>query len=143
MKRSFGIAWFAFAVAVALHVADEACHDFLSFYNPSVQAIRARLPFLPLPTFTFRAWLTGLLAGIGLLLFFTPIAFRVPRWMRVLAFPLAVIVGILNATLHITGSLYFHRFLPGSWSSPLLIAAAVFLLYSAWMGRPVGHHTSV
>ncbi len=144
MKRTFGIAWFVFAVALVLHVADEACHDFLSFYNPSVQAIRARLPLLPLPTFTFAIWLAGLLVGIGLLFFLTPWAFHVPRWMRVLAVPLAVIVGIFNVMLHITGSLYFHRFLPGVYSSPVLLAAAIFLLCHAWPARPIpDNHTSV
>jgi len=41
-------------VAFGLHVVDEALTDFLSVYNPIVRAVRARLPFLPLPTFTFR-----------------------------------------------------------------------------------------
>ena len=49
--RLFGFAWLAFALALAVHVLDEATHDFLSVYNPSAQAIRSRLPFLPLPTF--------------------------------------------------------------------------------------------
>jgi hypothetical protein len=55
----FGIAWLALCIAFAIHVADEALTDFLSVYNPAVRAIRARFPFLPLPTFTFRVWLTG------------------------------------------------------------------------------------
>jgi hypothetical protein len=37
------------------NVLDEALTDFLSVYNLAVQAIRKRFPFLPLPTFTFRA----------------------------------------------------------------------------------------
>ncbi len=43
----FGLAWIVFALAIAVHVADEAAHDFLSVYNPTVRAIRERLPFLP------------------------------------------------------------------------------------------------
>ena len=62
-NRRFGIAWLLFALAVALHVTDEATHDFLTTYNASVHAIRARLPFLPIPTFTFAVWLIGLIAG--------------------------------------------------------------------------------
>src|SRR5207248_483626 len=67
-NRRFGIAWVTFALAVAVHVTDEAMHDFLSTYNPSVRAIRARLSFLPLPMFSFRIWLALLTAGIFFLL---------------------------------------------------------------------------
>ena len=69
-NRTFGVAWLVFAVAISLHVMDEASHNFLSVYNPSVQAIRARLPFLPLPTFTFRVWLATLARGIAIFLCF-------------------------------------------------------------------------
>jgi hypothetical protein len=51
--RRFGYAWLVFAGALALHVTDEATHGFLSVYNPNALAIRARFPFLPVPTFTF------------------------------------------------------------------------------------------
>jgi len=63
-----GPAWVALCVALAIHVADEALTDFLSVYNPAVGAIRARFPFLPLPTFTFRIWLGGLIVVTVLLL---------------------------------------------------------------------------
>jgi len=60
----FGIAWVCLCVALALHVTDEAMTDFLSVYNPAVRAIRKRFPFLPVPVFTFKVWLTGLCLGI-------------------------------------------------------------------------------
>lgn len=68
LNRRFGMAWVTFALAVAVHVTDEAIHDFLSTYNSSVRAIRARLSFLTLPTFSFRIWLALLIAGIFILL---------------------------------------------------------------------------
>ena len=53
----FGYAWIAFALSVAVHVTDEAAHDFLSFYNPAVHAIRARLPFWPAMRLAYcRQW---------------------------------------------------------------------------------------
>src|ERR1019366_7690732 len=112
-RRHFGIAWVSFALALALHVTDEATHDFLSTYNPSVRAIRARLPFLPLPTFTFGVWLALLISGIILLLCLSPLAFRGNRWLRVVSWPLAIVVGVMNAALHISSSIYFHRWMPG------------------------------
>ena len=137
-NRRFGVAWLLFAIALALHITDEATHDFLTTYNASVQAVRARLPFLPLPTFTPPVWLAGLIAGILLLLCFSPLAFRGNRLLRLIAFPLAVLVGVFNAALHISSSFYLHRWMPGVYSSPLLLAAALFLLYSARRARPPG-----
>lgn len=51
---NFGLAWIAFAFAVALHVADEARHDFLATYNPNALAIRRRLHIPFPPVFTLR-----------------------------------------------------------------------------------------
>jgi len=125
----FGYAWLGFAAALALHVLDEAKHDFLSTYNPSVKAIRARLPFLPLPTFTFRVWLSGLIAGITLLFLLSPQAFHCARWIRIAALPLSVVVGVFNASLHLLSSAYYRRWMPGVYSSPVLLAAALFLFW--------------
>ena len=134
-SRRFGIAWVLFALALALHVTDEATHDFLTTYNASVHAIRARLPFLPVPTFTFAVWLTGLIAGILLLLALSPFAFRGNRALRLIALPLALIVGVFNSGLHIASSLYFHRWMPGVYSSPFLLAAGLYLLYAAFRAK--------
>lgn len=134
-KRRFGFAWVAFALALALHVSDEATHDFLAFYNPSARAIRERFPFLPVPTFTFPVWLSLLIAAVILLLCLSPLAFRGKGWLRVAAWPLGVLVGIANAALHISSSIYFHRWVPGVYSSPVLLAAAIYLLVSAWTLR--------
>src|SRR5215469_8857244 len=108
-NRHFGPAWVTFALAVAVHVTDEATHDFLSTYNSSVLSIRARLPFLPLPTFSFRVWLALLIAGILLWLCLSPLAFRGSRSLRAVARPLGILVGVFNAALHIGSSVYFHR----------------------------------
>ncbi len=130
-SRQFAIAWFAFAVALACHVADEATHNFLSFYNPNVLAIRARFPFLPLPTFTFREWLGGLTAAIVLLICLTPVASRGGRWIRVVAWPLGIVIGIGNGAAHVISSVYFHRLMPGVLSAPLLMVAGAWLVAKA------------
>jgi len=126
--RRFGIAWVAFALALAVHVTDEATHNFLAVYNPSVLAIRARLPFLPIPTFTFGVWISLLIAGIVLLLSLSPLAFRDSDWLRIAAWPLGLIIGIANASLHISSSIYYQRWMPGVYSSPVLLLAATYLL---------------
>jgi len=125
----FGFAWLALCVAFGIHVVDEALTDFLSVYNPAVRSIRARFPFLPLPTFTFRGWLTGLVLAVVVLASLTPFAYRGAGWMR----PIADAVGIVmlgNGLLHLAGSVYMRKAMPGVYSAPLILGAALYLLVS-------------
>ena len=122
-----GVAWVALCLALAVHVTDEALTDFLSVYNPAVLAIRHKLPFLPLPTFAFEVWLTGLIAVVILLLLLSPFAFRGAWWMTPLSYFFgAIMLG--NGLLHIAGSFYLGRLMPGVYSAPLLLGAAAYLL---------------
>jgi len=134
-RREFGAAWVMLCVAFVLHVVDEALTGFLSVYNPSVLALRDRVPWLLLPTFTFELWLTGLIIANAVLLLLSPYAFRGVRWMRPIAYGFAVIM-LLNGIGHTIGtiagqtvaSVRFARPMPGFYSSPFLIAAAIYLL---------------
>lgn len=126
---NFGWGWIAFTMALALHVTDEALTNFLSVYNPAVLAIRRRVPFLPLPTFTFRVWLSGLVLGIILLFALSPFAFREARWIMVAAYALGFFM-VANALQHIAGSIYMGRPMPGVYSSPLVLVCSIYLLLS-------------
>jgi hypothetical protein len=66
--------------------------------------------------------------GILLLLCFSSLAFRGTGWLRIVSLPLGIVVGVLNAALHIGSSIYFHRWMPGVFSSPLLLLTAIYLL---------------
>lgn len=134
--RRFGQAWLIFAAAVALHVTDEATHGFLDVYNPNALAIRARFPFLPVPTFTMTQFIVALGTAVVLLLLLSTYAFRGRRWIRMFAIPVAIIPGVLNALLHSASSVYFHRWMPGVYSSPILFAASLYLLWRAWKRTP-------
>lgn len=138
---SFGWAWIALSVSLAIHVTDEAFTDFLSVYNPTIQSIRRRFPLLPLPTFPFSVWLSGLILGIILLLALSPFAFRGVRWIT---FP-AYVLGILmlgNALQHIAASIYMGRLMPGVSSSPLLLICSVYLLLAVFYRRPGSKETA-
>ncbi len=133
--RRWGIAWMALCVSLAIHVTDEALTNFLSVYNPSVLAIRSRIPFLPFPTFTFGIWLGGLIFAVLALLALSTFAFRGVRWMV----PVSYVFGILmfmNGMGHVLSSLYLRRWMPGVYSSPLLLAASVYLLAGARQRKP-------
>ena len=126
----FGLAWVALCGALAIHVVDEALTDFLSVYNPAVRAIRARFPFLPLPTFTFPVWLGGLITVTIVLFALSPAAFRGEPVMR----PAAYVFGVVmagNGLLHLVGSVYMRKAMPGVYSAPIILAAAVYLLAAA------------
>jgi hypothetical protein len=117
----FGWAWLALALTPALHVTDEALTRFLSVYNPAVRTLRAQVPFLPVPTFTFAVWLAGLVLGISVLLAVSVSAFRGARWLALLAYPLGILM-FANGMGHAAGTLYMRRLMPGftplrcSWS---------------------------
>ena len=121
------VAWIALCGALAIHVVDEALTDFLVLYNPTVVAIRERYPSLPLPTYTFEGWLAMLIFAIVAL---TGASFFVwkGRWaMRPISYAFAGFM-LLNGLLHIAGSFYMGTFMPGVYSSPLLLAASIFLI---------------
>jgi hypothetical protein len=128
---SFGVAWVGFALVVAVHVADEAAHGFLSVYNSTVRAVRARLPFLLIPTFSFPIWIGGLAAGIALLLALSPLAFAGDARLRLIAWPLAILVGLGNGLGHLVASAWKRQRMPGIYSAPLLLAAGAALLATA------------
>ena len=125
------LAWTALTVAFALHVWDEAAHNFLAMYNPAAASLRARLGAVPFPpTFTFRTWLTGLLVGLALLLMLVPAVRRGGRWVVPAAYIYAA-VHILNGTGHIVMSIASGHLAPGVLSAPLLLVTASWLVSEA------------
>jgi hypothetical protein len=126
--RRWALAWAALCAAFALHVLDEATHDFLSWYNPTVLAVRERVPWLPVPVFTFPVWITGLTIAVLALAALTPLVRRGRRWLVPVAYAYAVI-HVANAIGHMTVSLTGRWFAPGVQSSPVLLAAACWLMY--------------
>lgn len=132
---SFGAPWLALCVAFACHIADEALTGFLQVYNPTVRELRQRWGSFPMPPFEFREWLVGLLVGCVILFCLTPLAFRGARWLRPLAWIFAVIM-LLNGLGHTlatilgrtVASVTFPRPAPGFYSSPLLLAASLWMI---------------
>jgi hypothetical protein len=126
--RRWALAWAALCVAFALHVLDEAAHDFLSWYNPNVLAIRERVPWLPLPVFTFPVWIAGLALAVVVLAALTPLVRRGRPWIVPLAYAYGV-VHVANALSHVAVSIFGAWLAPGVLSSPLLLAGGLWLLY--------------
>jgi hypothetical protein len=128
------MAWVGLALALGLHVTDEALTGFLPVYNGIVEGLRAQYPWVPMPTFTFPVWLGGLILGVVLLLALTPMVTRRARWIRVVSLILGVIMTG-NAFGHLGASIYWGRPAPGVFSSPILLIAAIALLVTASRAR--------
>ena len=133
-QNNFGLAWFLLCLAFCAHVADEATTGFLAVYNPTVLALRAQFSWFPMPQFEFRVWLVGLIIANAILLALTPLAYRNARPLRPLAYFFAgvMLLNGLGHTLftilgHTVASVRFPRPAPGFYSSPLLLAASVYL----------------
>ena len=132
----FGLGWFLLCLALGAHVIDEALTGFLNVYNPTVLVLRARFNWFPMPVFSFREWLTGLICLVIILLLLTPFAMRGSGWLRPVAYFLAIVM-IFNGLGHTLGTAFgrtvsevrFARPMPGFYSSPLLFAASFYLLY--------------
>jgi hypothetical protein len=126
---TFGLAWVGFAVAIALHAADEAVTDFLGVYNPNARAIRQRL-HIPVPTFSLRGFIIVLSSAVALQLILAPFAFQGAHWLRILAIPVAILAGIANGCVHLGGSALYRRWMPGVLTAPLLLVVGSWLLWS-------------
>ena len=129
-NRRLGMAWAALCAVLAVHVADEALTDFLGWWNPMVESLRARSPWVPFPTFRFDVWLGLLAAGVLVLSYLTRYALRGASAMRPLAMAFSVVM-IANGLGHIMVSIYLGRMAPGVYSSPLVLAAGAYLLWAA------------
>jgi hypothetical protein len=132
---NFGLAWFLLCLAFCSHVFDEATTGFLAVYNPTVIAMRGKFSWFPMPTFEFREWLVGLVVANAILLALTRLAYRNARPLRPLAYFYAAVM-LLNGLGHTlftvlgrtVAAVRFSRPAPGFYSSPLLLAASVYLL---------------
>lgn len=125
--RRWGRSWLLLSGALGLHAMDEAAGDFLSFYNPVVENIRRTVPYFPMPAFSFEAWITGLTAAVIILGLLSRFAYEGRSWMRPFSYIFAIVMAG-NGLLHLGGTLVLGQLIPGTYSSPVLLGAAWYLL---------------
>jgi hypothetical protein len=134
-RENFGLAWLLLCLAFVAHVVDEALTDFLSYFNATVLTLHGHFPWFPRMDMEFRAWITALIVANAVLLLLTPFAYRNARLLRPLAYFFAAVM-LVNAMGHTlttlrgqtVPSVHFSGPAPGFYSSPLLFAAATYLL---------------
>jgi hypothetical protein len=128
MLRRWWLAWNLLTLAFALHFIDEALNDFLSIYNLMAEKLRDYLPSIPWPTVTFTTWMTVVVTAIVVLFALSIFILRGVGWMRPISYVYAVVM-LANGLLHLAVSIYTASFMPGVLSSPLLLAASVYLFF--------------
>ena len=142
--RGLTRAWILLCFALAIHVADEAITGFLSVYNPTVLALREKLAWLPMPTFTFGVWLAGLILVCLALLALSLWVVRGSRGARVAAYVFGAVM-LLNGVAHVAAtirgatvaSVRFAGPMPGFYSSLILIPASLYLIVAAFRAGKV------
>ena len=136
-RGGFGPAWLLLSIGFALHVWDEAAHNFLEAYNATILTLAAHFWWFPRVVWPYREWLIGLLVGVAVCFALTPFAFRGSRWMRPLAYLYAAIhffngMGHILATIlgQTVPSVRFTGVAPGFYTAPLLLLASAYLFWS-------------
>jgi hypothetical protein len=124
------VAWAALLTSIAVHVVDEALTGFLPFFSQVVTSLRGRFGFFPLPILSYELWLGGLALAVAIGFAAIPIVDRGGRFIRIVTLALGLVMTA-NACSHMIGSVYAGRLLPGFWSSPFVLLAAVFMVVRA------------
>jgi hypothetical protein len=119
-------AWLILCAVLAIHISDEAISGFLDTYNPTVLAIRRSHPWLIFPTFTFPVWIAQLILGVIGLLILSIWVRRGTFWTPYAAYAFSFLM-LSNALAHLGFSIYKRTWMPGAYTSPLLLIASLNL----------------
>jgi len=123
------VAWLVLSLVLALHVADEVLNGTLAFYRDLSDFIAEYLPFAKIPPFRPGLWLINLSGAALVLIALTWLVYKRRGPMRLASYVLATF-ATANAMLHIMMSLAVQHVMPGTLTSPLILAASLFLFVS-------------
>jgi len=133
---NLGAAWLLLCLSFATNILDEVLNGFLDYYNATVLTLYGHFSWFPRIDLTFREWLIRVLVADAILLSLTPLAYRNSRYLRPLAYFFGVIMllsacGAIFASVlgRTVPSVHFAGMAPGTYSSPLILAASIYLLW--------------
>ena len=121
-ERRRYIAWLALCAALAAHLADEAATGFLDLWNPEMAALGWRGLEMK-----FSVWITLLGLGESGLLILSYWVRRGTWWTAPAGYIFSILM-LSNALAHLGFSIYERAWMAGSYTSPVLAGAAIFLL---------------
>lgn len=117
------IAWLLLCLVLALHIYEEATRGSYLAYD----LVRRLFPWLP--PFHFEIWLLNVGGAVVVLVGLTWFVHKRLPIMRLASYALAIF-ATGNAMLHLLLSLAWNQALIGMFTSPLLLAASLFLFVS-------------
>jgi hypothetical protein len=133
---NLGLAWLLLCLSFAANILDDALNDFLGYYNATVLTLYGHFSWFPRIDLSFREWLLGVILADSVLLLLTPLAYSNSPLLRPVSYIFSTFMllnglGIILASLlgQTVPSVHFTGSAPGCYSSPLLIAASVYLLW--------------
>ena len=115
------IAWLLLTGALAIHLAEEAGRNFLGLWNPEVAALG-----MPALRFTFPVWATLMTLSVAGLLILSYWVRRGTFWTPLAAYIFTLLM-LSNGVAHLLFSWRERAWMAGAWTSPLLIAASIYL----------------
>ena len=131
-----GLAWLLLCLSFAANILDNVLNDFLGYYNATVLALYGHFSWFPRIDLSFREWLLGVILADAVLLLLTLLAYRNSPLLRPTAYTFSTFIllnglGVILASLlgQTVPSVHFTGSAPGFYSSPLLVAASVHLLW--------------
>jgi hypothetical protein len=125
----WAMAWLILSLVLGLHVAEEAASGRFAIYDDLLDWIGFFLPFVEMPAFRYNMWLINLTGAVVVLIGLTWLVVTRQGPMRLASYVLAIFASA-NALLHIFLSVAAGELLPGTLTSPLVLAASLFLLIS-------------
>ncbi len=132
---TFGTAWLLLCLSFAANILDDALNHFLDYYNATVLTLYGHFSWFPRIDLSFSEWLVIVIVADAIFLLLTPWAYRNSIYLRPIAYVFGVVAllsgcgTILASVLGRTvPSVHFSGMAPGTYSSPLLLAASVHLL---------------
>lgn len=133
---NLGLAWLLLCLSFAANILDNVLNDFLGYYNATVLTLYGHFSWFPRIDLSFREWLLGVILADAVLLLLTLLAYRNSPLLRPTAYTFSTFIllnglGVILASLlgQTVPSVHFTGSAPGFYSSPLLVAASVHLLW--------------
>jgi hypothetical protein len=126
---AFGRAWLVLCAVTALHLLEESTTGFLEDFAPLVHRVGLTIG-IPVEMPAYSVWLAVIASLVVFVFVLTPWAFRGPLWVILGSYVFAALM-IGNGVNHLLSPLYLGHFLPGQWTSPLLIWASIQLVAKA------------
>lgn len=130
------VAWFLACLVFAIHIVDEGFHGSFGFYSDLESLVSLLLPSLNLTPFNFDVWLVNMSGTLFVLFLLTYLVTRANPVMLPASYLFAAFLTG-NSAFHLLMTIGRGEAVTGALTSPLMLAAGLFLFVAAGSTEPV------